>query len=388
MEAKGLLNGNEPIAAPAIEPETRQPAAAEGIAIARYENEVPPFVEGELERLYGNIFSSLAHFRVFSELPDDTSTYVVRRNNEITAILLYRRDEKRVQVLNEGMELDEEEISRFADSVFAAYKSVNVISFHAVPVEIQRLPYPCQSFTCTEDIVIHLPESPEAYLASLGKNTRRNIKRYMDKLMRSHPSFRYEFYEKDAVDERQTRTIIGFSRARIAGKNKAFAIDDEELEQIIRLLKARGLVGVATIDGRVCGGGIGYLVGDSYYFRVIAHDPRYNDFSTGILCCYLSISDCITRGCKQFNFMQDGYEYKFALGAVARKLKHVAVYRSHAQMVLNAQMVLRNMLGDYGRRLRVGMLQKAEKRDGHASRLLFRVLSLLRRLKQGRLSGK
>lgn len=382
MEANSVISSGSSIGAASIDTETRQAARSEDIAIVCYDNEVPPFVERELERLYGNLFSSLAHFRVAGGLPADTGAYVVRKNNEIAVILLFTRRSGQVRVLNEGMELDDEEISRFAGHMFAACQSVNVISFHALPVGIRRLPYPYQAFTCTEDIVLTLPDSPEAYLASLGKNTRRNIKRYMEKLKRSHPSFRYDFYEKDAADERQIRAIIDFSRARIAGKNKAFAIDDAEVEQIIRLVQARGLVGVATIDGRVCGGAIGYLIGSSYFFRVLSHDPQYNDFSTGFLCSYLTICECIARGCKQYNFMQDGYDYKFALGAAARKLEHIAIYRSHGQMLRNGRMVVRLAVQAYGRKLRIALLQTAGRRDGAASRVLGGVLSLLRKLKR------
>jgi hypothetical protein len=389
MEAKTVISGSSSIGASvAIEPGARQPLASDGIAIFCYENEVPPFVEAELERLYGNIFSSLAHFRAFSGLPADTSTYVVRKNNEIVTIFLFSSRKGHVQVLNEGMQLDEKEISRFADTIFAAYKSVNVISFHAVPAKIRKLSYPYQYFTCTEDLVVTLPDSREAYLASLGKNTRRNIKRYMDKLMRDHPSFRYDFYERDAADEQQMRIIIGFSRARIAGKDKAFAIDENEIAQIIRLVKARGLIGVATIDGRVCGGGIGYLVGSSFFFRIISHDPEYNDYSTGILCCYLTICESIARGCKQFNFMQDGYDYKYALGAVARKLEHVAIYRSRMQLLLNGGMALKLAAQGYMRKVRVRMLDAAGKKDKPASKLVSGLLWFPRKLKRIGLSGK
>ena len=40
----------------------------DGITIACYQNHVPPFVETEMERLYQNIFSSIAQFRVYGAL--------------------------------------------------------------------------------------------------------------------------------------------------------------------------------------------------------------------------------------------------------------------------------------------------------------------------------
>jgi hypothetical protein len=382
MEAKTLINDGTSIPAPVTEAGNRHHTMAQGVAVTCHENEVPAFVETELERLYGNVFSSLPHFRAMGGLPSDTSTYVARKNSEVIAIFLFRQEKRQVQVLNEGMVLPEEEVRRFADTIFSRYKPVGMISFHAVPGTTWRLPYPHQRYTCTEDIVLTLPESAEAYFASLGKNTRRNIKRYMDKLKRSFPSFRFDIYEKEAADPQQVHEIIEFNRARIGGKNKAFAIDDEERDMIGKLVQARGMVGVATIDGRTCGGGVGYLVGDSYFFRVISHDPKYNDYSTGFLCCYLLICECIARGCKQFNFMQDGYDYKFQLGAVARKLDHVAIYRSHFHLLLNGVTAVRLAAQGYARKAKTGMLEAARKQDGFSGRLVSGIFGSMRKLRQ------
>lgn len=353
------------------------------ISVSCYNNEVPPFIEAELDRLYGNIFSSLAHFRTCGGLPGNTNTYVARKSHEIIAIFLFRCEHGRLQVINEGMKIDEGEIRRFAGYIFSEYKSVSTISFHAVHTGIRSLPFPYQCFNCTADIVLTLPGSAGEYLASLGKNTRRNIKRYMDKLKRSFPSFRYDFYTSETVDERQVRDIIGLNKARIAGKNKIYSIDNE-VEQIIKLTKACGLVGVATIDDRVCGGAIGYLVGTSYLFKVIAHDPKYNDYSLGILCCYFTICECIARGCKQYNFMWNGYEYKFALGAVQRNLDHLVIYRSHAHFLLNAGMALRTAFNGYLHRIKCWLQDNAERQESlpFTARLVFHLANYLRSLKR------
>jgi hypothetical protein len=320
-------------------PESRQ----ESLVIASDGEQMPPFVEQALQRLYGNIHSSLAHLRVYGGIEGITNVYVARRQSEITAILLYRVDGDAVQVVNEGMLLDEEEIERFAAHVFSTLPQVATISFHAVQADIRRLRFPYQQHVCTANIVLALPPTQEAYLASLGKNTRRNIRRYMEKLMRDFPGFRYEVYEKEEVDPQQVREIMNLNRARISGKNKIYSIDNEE-DMIVALTRACGMVGVATIDGRVCGGAVGYRVGNNYFFKVIAHDPRYNAYSAGILCCYLTICACIERGCKEYNFMWNEYEYKFALGAVRRDLHHIAVYRSRLQYLRHAGTVCGNVL--------------------------------------------
>ena len=42
----------------------RAAADAGSVSITWYENEIPSFAEAALERIYGSIFSSLAHFRI------------------------------------------------------------------------------------------------------------------------------------------------------------------------------------------------------------------------------------------------------------------------------------------------------------------------------------
>src|SRR5205085_250814 len=113
-----------------------------------------------------------------------------------------------------------EDMRRFAGYIFATYPSVTAVSFHAVHPDTSGLSFPHQRFNCADDIVISLPADDDTYLASLGKNTRRNIRRYMDRLKRSFPSFRVDFHECAEADEQQIRAIIDFNRARMAGKNK------------------------------------------------------------------------------------------------------------------------------------------------------------------------
>jgi hypothetical protein len=359
---------------------TSAPPAGD-IAITCYEGTVPAFVDAELDRLYGNIHCSLAHLKYYDGLNAITHTYVARKQQEVIAIFLFRRDRHEVRVLNEGMRVDDAEITRFTNYIFSTWSSVSLISFHAVQNETQTLLYPHQRHVCTTEIVLPLPNSAEAYLAGLGKNMRRNIRRYMDKLKRSYPSFRYEVFEKEAINEQHVRDIINLNRTRISGKNKAYGIHDE-VDRIVALTKECGLVGVATIDGEVCGGAVGYLVGKNFFFKIIAHDPKYNAFSTGILCCYLTICECIARGCHDYNFMWNEYEYKFALGAIPRNLEHLSIYRSRLQMLLNARTVL--SVAAHGYRYQASSLLEKTGREEQlspAQRRMFRLLDGARRLK-------
>jgi hypothetical protein len=357
---------------------------SDNATISFYENSVPSFMEAELERLYAHIHSSLAQFKVYGDLIDTTSTYVVEKDGKLTHALLFQVRKTEVRVLNEQINIDSKEINRFAAHIFQTYKQVDTIIFHAVKAETAAIAFPHQQFNCTEDIVVTLPKTSELYLASLGKNTRRNVRRYMDRLMRSFPTFRYDFYEKEDIDAAQLRQIIGFNRSRMAGKQKVSTIDDEEEDRIIRLAKVCGLVGVATIDGRVCAGGIGYRAGENYFLNVIAHDPAYDGYWIGILCCYLSICECIARGCKEFHFLWGRYEYKFALGSVQRDLDHLVIYRSHFHLFLNGPKAIRIAFTGYVRMVKFWILDQSHEQDNprFTSRAAVFFLHHLRNLKR------
>jgi hypothetical protein len=354
---------------------------AEQISITRYDNTVPAFVGPELERLYGSVFSSLPQFETYGAFGTGISTYVARKGGDIITLLLFRIERGRVRVLNEVVRLDSKELALFADHIFPAFP-VSVISFNAIETDIDRLAFPFQRFNCLEDLAMPLPGNVQEYLASLGKNTRRNVKRYMERLTRTFPSFRFETFEKDAIEERHVRDVIEFNHARMAEKNKQSSIDEEETGRIIRMAQACGMVGIATIDGRVVAGTISYRTGDNYYLYVLAHDPAYDDYWIGILCCYLTICKCIARGGSEFHFLWGRYDYKFTLGAVERELDRVNIYRSRVHMVLNGRTVLRALVDGYRRRGKLWLQYEAMHERGMVPVLASRLMNELRRLRR------
>jgi hypothetical protein len=316
-------------------------ADAANVSISWHENEIPAFVEAELERIYGSIFSSLAHFRVHGGA-ENASCWVIRCGADITDILLFRREGCCVRVINEWIKLGEQDIRRFADSVFARYPKVDRIAFHAIELDAARLPYPGQRFNCTDDSVVTLHDSADAYFAQLGKATRKNIKRHLTRLRQNFPDFRYRIYEAGAIEEQHVRAIIGLNRLRMANKNKVSGIDDLEADRMLRLLRMKGTVGVMTIDGKLCAGALTYRIGDNYFSFVRAHEPQYDDYRLGLIGGYLLISECIARGGKEFHFMWGREEHKALLLGVQKELDHLTIYRSRTRYFLDGRTLLKN----------------------------------------------
>lgn len=358
---------------------------ADSITISCYDNEIPSFVATEIDRIYQHLGCSLSNFSVMKKLAG-ASTYVARRGAVIVTVLLYRRERDQVTVLSEFIRLDQAAVQLFANTMFSKFSAVRIVSFNKIHTEVGRMPYPYQSVNCTEDIVVTLPPTVKEYQDQLGKNMRRNIKRYSATLQQDFPSYRYQVYVEQQVSEADIRAIIKLNWSRMAGKKIVSRIDEEETLWIVRLVRQCGIVGVATIDGQVCGGAIGFRIGENYFMHVIAHDPIYNNYSLGILCYYLTICEGIVRGGKRFHLSWGRYEYKYRLLGETIDIAQLKLYRNHAYAILYGYSISKAVLSDYARRGKLWLLE-AERRDGQTARLAAKLMRVLRTLKRSDMGG-
>jgi hypothetical protein len=360
-----------------------QPMASDQIDIQCHESEVPPFADAALDRLYSSLYASLAHRRIFNGVTN-ASTYVVRRNGAIVDLWLFRCEGGRVQVLNEGIPLDEEQVTRFTNYIFARYPSVSAISFHAVQAQVRKLRLPYQSFNCLEDMVLTLPSSAADYLASLGRSTRSYINRYQNRLRRDYPSFEFRVYSAHEVGEEHVRRVVELNHARMSAKGKTSINDEDTTQRIVQLAMECGMVCVISIDGKICAGTVNYRIGDNYFLEVIAHDPAYNDYRIGTICCYLTICECIANGAGEYHMLWGQDEYKTRMRAVRRDLDHLDIYRSRLHMLLNGDKALANACGARARQARL-WLREARRQNNSMARwataLLRHVRSALRLIK-------
>jgi CelD/BcsL family acetyltransferase involved in cellulose biosynthesis len=318
-----------------------QAAEADESAVLCYRGAVPAHVEAEMECLYQNIFSSLHQFMLYECVKDDTHTYIAKKNGSPTAVLLFRQEGNKVHVLNESIRLGSEAVHRFAQYVFDSMPSVSIILFHAIRIDMEQAAFPFQRFNVSEDIVLRLPPSAEEYSARLGKATRKNIKHHLSRIKRVFPSFSFEIHEGADIRESDLRDIIELNRARLAAKNKQSAICEKETLCIIERAKRYGFVTVVRIDGRVCGGAICSRVGRHYFSHVNSHDPAFDNYRLGTVCCYLTVCECAQRGGEEFHFLWGEYEYKYMLLGKKQLLDDLVIYRSPTHLMFNGGLAMK-----------------------------------------------
>ena len=346
-----------------------------------YENEIPSFLASEMDALYENIHSSASKFQI-DRRAFNTTTYVHRHEGLITAILVFTQTERKIEVLNECIKLKENDIHDFASAVFSKYPNVSLITFNAIQASIEQLKYPYQCHTCLEDIVLELPVSSDLYLNSLGKSTRQYINRYGKVVKRDFPSFQFKIYRTGELTDAEIREIIGFSNARIAAKDHVSLHNEESTQRLIQLIQLHGFVGVILIDGRVCAGAICSKLGVHYFLHVLAHDPNFDNYRLGTICCYLTICESIADGGRMFHFLWGRFDYKFRLLGMQNDLQRLVVYRSYFQLFLNVPYASKVFVRGIGRMVK-GWLSEPERKDWIISRIALKVDEGTRRLFSG-----
>lgn len=339
-------------------------------------NEIPAFVEVEIERLYSTLHASLPYFRTFRTL-DDVSTYVAWQNSRPAVILLFQVKGRTVHVLNEMIELAQAEVERFATYMFDKLPQVHILSFAAIRTTLDRFAYPAQKHNAKETYVINLPATPAEYLASLSKTLRKNISYELRRIARDYPTFSSQFYEKDQIPDHVLRDLIHLSENRISQKVSDFTHDEK---RIMALAKQCGFVNALLIDGKVCAGTVSYHIGTSSFLELIARDPAYKSYGVGMLTNYLTICENIVRGKEKFFLGGGRFDYKEKLLGVLTDADHVEIYRSQGVMLLRLGNAAKTLAQAYVRLAKVWVHTNKE----HAlSKLATRAFQFYKQQKSG-----
>ena len=295
-----------------------------------YSDCIPAFAERGLDELYGSLYASLPQLQCDNLA--HVHTYAAWRDGRLSALLLYCLDGPRIRVINEGMRIPPEELDRFANTLFAHYAKVSVLSLHAQSISDGTPERPYARMAVTEDIVIDLPDSEQSYLAQLGKSSRKSIKQHLSRSQHELPDFHHAVVIGEEISESLVDQIIGFNHARMEQKQRRSAIDEKARAHLIRLLRARGWVGVTSTKDRICGGTLACRFGDAVYSIVNAHDPAYDGYSMGNLSRHFLINAAIRAGVRRFHLL--GGQLSTKRNALGRRhvLHEIRLYRSQLSM--------------------------------------------------------
>lgn len=352
----------------------------EGISVACYQDQIPAFAQAELMRLYGSEYASLEHLRIYGGI-EGASTYVEWNGNAIANLLLFRIEGRAARVMNEMIAVDAALAERFARYLFDAHPQVLHADFHAIRPAFDTLSFPHQCIKHSEDFVIRLPATPNEYLARFGKATRKKLRQDLNRAERGLASFRFEVHAGEAIREQDLRAIVALNHARMTLQHRESYLDEAETQRLLRLARECGFISAIRIDGEIRAGAIYARFGDNFFSQVNAHDPVFDEWRLGILCCYLTVCDCIARGGREFHLLWGRLPYKSMMQGVQVDLARLTIYRSRIAMLRHAVPVVRNLAFAASRTAKYWLLapEREKQPAARALVLLVRFIRLLRR---------
>jgi hypothetical protein len=323
-------------------------------AHVRYYESVPDFVGPELDRLYRHLDCSLEQFR-FRNTAQFASTYIASRSGRVAAIFVHRREGDTVTVLNQSIAIDARDLAQFARFMFAHFAGVTRISFSMIGKEIGKLPFPSQQHGCSEDIVAALPPCADAYFISLSKKTRRHIGQRQQVLARDHPGLEFRHLHDDAIEPRHVQALADLKRTNARREQAGGAPDGGETAWLAERARGGGLLTLALLGERICGGSLSLRIADAYFPILAAWDSEFGADGLGELCCYLMIREKIARGARKVHLGWRRDAYRFKLRGVRQEMANLDIYRSRLACLRQAP----RLIGNATRTVRAGKRQQA-----------------------------
>jgi len=308
----------------------------------------PAYLGGMLETATQNVFCTLASLAE-APVPDDRAAYLAYTDARLSTIVVYRRDKRRITVLGELVDITTGQLERMVRDLLESHPGVSVVCLPSVMARGAPLSLPSQRVNATEDMVISLPATPEAYLASLGPNTRAAIRRAQRLVAAQHPDLVFDACDKGRTGAQRIGQLVELSRLRIEGKTQVSAHSADSVARLTRMIDAYGCTLLASAGGQVCAGVACTRVGAHVYMHVIAHRQDFDAVRLGMLCCYLSICDAIRRGAREYHLLSGRYDYKRRLLGQQRDFERIVVYRSLTGLAANLDLYTRVFLRAKGR---------------------------------------
>lgn len=349
-----------------VDAHNRDAEQASNIVSEFHEQSVPEIAAQALDRLYGSLYASFSHFCLSDTAGLAPYTWIGYRHGEVVGVLLFRRRIDQILVLTEMFYLEQTVADVFSRAVFARFREVKTIHFNAISLSNPLRGWPLQYYAFSENYVILLPQSVHQYLASIGKSTRKTLRGYGNRLQRDFPKFSWEVRAVGEMPAHELRSLIRqlhrFKRDSMAARGKRAEISRRETARLLILTRNAGLIGIARIGDRVCGGSLACRIGDNYVMLLSAADPALASYRLGILCCFWSVCDCIRAGGRECHLLWGRYRYKTQLLGEPRSLLRLTIYRSRLQMVLSPLRVISMSMAATRYRLRDWLLSNFSSR--------------------------
>ncbi len=258
----------------------------------------------ELPGLYSSLRSTRAWFVAFDqELPSGVCILSDPRH-----LLVFCPKDDKVYIMNKGVLISSVDARRACGAIFKAMPEAKRVRIE-VPFAPQELLLPHRVMDVVYPLVIDLPDTVEAYYASLGSRTRKNVRNFQNRLRSSYPDVKTEVQAPDSDDMRElVEQFITWNirRMRAGGHVSGFEKDKTRRSKVTELMIRGGAQAVTTtIGGRLAAVEFVHYVGNAATIYAGAFDDQYADVHLGFLSTYWAICETVRGGAKQCHLALD-----------------------------------------------------------------------------------
>jgi CelD/BcsL family acetyltransferase involved in cellulose biosynthesis len=182
--------------------------------------------------------------------------------------------------------------------------------------------------------IIQLPATWEAYLESLSKKDRHELRRKLRRLDAEAPGQWAWRTVRDAADLPQALSDFFDLHAK-SGANKAEFWDDSRRTFFgvnARAMLSAGWLHLSFLElnGRRAAAIYAYDYGDTVGLYNSGYDPAHGYFSVGVLLVALGVQEAIAAGKRRFDFLRGSEPYKYTFGAVDTAVFNIEISRTGA----------------------------------------------------------
>jgi CelD/BcsL family acetyltransferase involved in cellulose biosynthesis len=184
--------------------------------------------------------------------------------------------------------------------------------------------------------VLVLPESYEAYVKSLGKNMREQIKRYPKRLEKEF-KVEYELAESEGAVQSALSDLFKLHGARWRQRGQTGVLATTRRQKFHRAVCTSFLQkDYLRLWSLRCNGTpacvlLNYFYEGKYYFFIGGFDPDLMRWSVGTCLFAKVFQHAIEEGAKEFDFLRGEEEYKYRYGALNRDYKTISWFAPNAR---------------------------------------------------------
>lgn len=178
-----------------------------------------------------------------------------------------------------------------------------------------------------DDHCIDLPASADAYLKSLGSQTRKHLPYYLRRLKKEWGnSWQVEHAAGNQISKISYRDLLSLNALRMDRKRRRSLWNEEIAEHRWPLVCRDGLLASILHQGRLVAGTLSFTYNSQAYLTVIAHDPDEDRLNLGNICLWFTIEHLIAKGFARYHLLWGNSPYKKQFGAIARPLFEMTVF--------------------------------------------------------------